>query len=110
MPYKTEKQKIDCPFMDRRTKLLPCQKEMVVHYHNLGYSQRKIASMFNVSRRLVIFVIHPERLKKNLEARHDRGGWKVYYDTQKNNKYQREHRAYKHKTIKDAGQNRNVSN
>lgn len=99
MPYRTEKLKIDCPFMDRRTKLLPCQKEMVLHYHNLGYSQRAIARMFNVSRRLIIFIIHPERLAKNLDARRDRGGHKAYYDREKNNEYAKTHRRYKHKLL-----------
>ena len=79
MPYKTEKIKYDCPFLDKRSKLLPCQKEMVVYYHNQGYSQRKLAAMFNVSRRLITFIADPEKHKKNLEARRDRGGSKIYY-------------------------------
>lgn len=86
--------------MDRRTKLLPCQKEMVLHYHNIGYSQRAVAKMFNVSRRLIIFIIHPERLKKNLEARRDRGGHKAYYDKNKHKNYMKTHRKYKHNLLK----------
>lgn len=101
MPYKTEKLNIGCPFMDRRTKLLPCQKEMVVHYHKLGYSQRALAKMFGVSRRLIVFTISPERLAKNMQARRDRGGWQVYYDKEKNNAYQKVHRTYKHKLLKE---------
>lgn len=101
MPYKTESLSIDCPFMDRRTKLLPCQKEMVLHYHKLGHSQRTIARMFNVSRRLIIFIIYPERLEKNYKARLDRGGSKQYYEKSKNNEYQKIHRRYKHKLLKN---------
>jgi len=101
MPYKTEKVKLDCPFLDRRTKLLPCQKEMMIYWHNEGLSQRKLASMFNVSRRLVIFTTQPEKHNKNLQARIDRGGSKIYYKggaewaaTIRN------HRKYKHETLK----------
>lgn len=99
MPYKTEKLSIECPFMDNRSKLLPCQKEMVLHYSNLGYSQRKIAAMFNVSRRLITFIIAPDKLKKNYQARVDRGGSAAYYNRQKNNDYQKKHRRRKHQLL-----------
>jgi len=105
MPYKTDRMKIDCPFMDRRTKLLPCQRERMISLRNLGYSQRKLAAIFSVSRRLVTFVTDPQKKVKDLENRRDRGGSAVYYkggkewaDTMK------DHRRYKHsilKSIKD---------
>lgn len=101
MPYKTEKIYIDCPFMDKRNKLLPCQKEMVIHYSQLGYSQRKLAAMFNVSRRLIQFIVNPDSFKKNLQARQDRGGSKIYYDKDKHNESMKKHRKYKHEILKD---------
>jgi hypothetical protein len=102
MPYKTDKAKIDCPFFDKRVKLLPCQKEMVLYYHQQGFSQRKLAKMFNVSRRLIIFTIHPERLAKNLEARRDRGGTMAYYKGGETwNAYQRKHRKHKYNLLKE---------
>lgn len=101
MPYITEKLSIGCPFMDRRTKLLPCQKEMVLHYHKLGYSQRVIAKMFNVSRRLIVFIIYPEKHEKNYQARLDKGGSKQYYDKNKNSEYKKTHRRYKQKILKN---------
>ena len=102
MPYKTERIKFDCPFLDRRTKLLPCQKEMMMYWHLQGLSQRKIAAMFSVSRRLVIFYTQPEKLKKNLEARSDRGGSKAYYKGGKEwAETIREHRKYKYETLKN---------
>lgn len=102
MPFITDKVNINCPFLDRRTKLLPCQKEMVVYYHNLGYSQRKIAKMFNVSRRLIIFTIYPERLVKNKEERIQRGGSKIYYKRDKHTASTRKHRRYKYETLKQS--------
>lgn len=105
MPFVTDNISICCPFLDRRTKLLPCQKEMVLHYHKLGYSQRKIASMFNVSRRLVIFITHPEKMEKNKQDRRDRGGSKIYYDKDKHTKAIREHRRFKYKVLKESIKN-----
>ena len=101
MPFKTDSVKIGCPFLDRRTKLLPCQKEMVVHYSNLGYSQRKLATMFNVSKRLIQFTISPEKLAKNIELRNDRGGSNIYYKKETHTKYMRKHRRYKNDLLKN---------
>ena len=102
MPYKTEKVAIDCPFLDRRTKLLPCQKQRMVHLGKLGYSQRKLAAIFNVSRRLVTFILDPQKKVKDLENRRDRGGSKVYC---KGGKEWAEtikiHRKYKHQLLKN---------
>jgi transposase len=101
MPFKTDSLYIKCPFLDRRTKLLPCQKEMVIHYSNLGYSQRKLATMFNVSKRLIQFVIAPEKLAKNLDARRDRGGSSIYYKKDIHTNAIREHRRYKYNILKN---------
>lgn len=102
MPYKTDKMKIDCPFLDRRTKLLPCQKERMFLLGQEGYSQRKLAAMFNVSRRLVTFVLDPQKKVKDLENRRDRGGSMAYYKGGEEwAKTMREHRKYKYQTLKD---------
>lgn len=100
MPYSTEKLAIDNPFMDRRVKLIPCQREMVLYWHREGLSQRKLAAMFHVSRRTIQFIIDPEKLQKNKERREERGGWEQYYDREKNNDYQKTHRRYKHQILK----------
>lgn len=102
MPYKTEKIKIACPFLDRRTKLLPCQKERMIMLHNQGYSQRKLAFIFSVSRRLVQFITCPAKKLKDLENRRDRGGSMIYYKGGEEwNKIMREHRKYKHLLLKE---------
>jgi hypothetical protein len=102
MPYITDKVKIDCPFFDRRSKLLPCQKEMMQHYHGMGYSQRKLAAMFNVSRRLVQFITCPEKHVKNLNSRRDRGGSKAYYKGGEEwAATMRKHRRYKYNLLSD---------
>jgi transposase len=102
MPYKTEKIKLDCPFLDNRIKLLPCQKEMVMYWHERGFSQRKIAKMFNVSRRLITFIIDPIKKINNLKRREERGGTMIYYKGGKEwSETMKKHRKHKYKTLKN---------
>jgi hypothetical protein len=101
MPYKTEKLKLGNEFLDRRTKLLPCQKERVKHLYHEGVSITAIGKIMNVNKRSIQFILFPERLAKNISDRHDRGGWEQYYDKGYNNAAQRTHRRYKYNTLKD---------
>lgn len=101
MPYKTDKMKLNCPFLDRRTKLLPCQQERLILLHKAGMSQRKLAALFNVSRRLIQFIVYPEKKIRNLEARELRGGTMKYYKGGKEwANTMMEHRKYKYKLLK----------
>ena len=61
---------------------------------------RKIAEMFNVSRRLIQFILDPEKHKENLERRKERGGSKIYYKKEQHTKAIREHREYKKEILK----------
>ena len=101
MPYKTEKLSLESPFLKRSVKLLPCQKEMICYWSKMGYSQRKLAKMFKVSRRLITFIIDPKKHEKNLERRAERGGSSQYYNKEKHKEYMKEHRVYKNETLKD---------
>lgn len=102
MPYKTDKLKLDSPFLKRTAKLLPCQKEMIIYWSKvMGYSQRQLAKMFNVSRRTITFIIDPEQLKQNKERRLERGGSKQYYNKEKHNLEMKKHRNYKYQTLKN---------
>jgi len=98
MPSRTDTIPINNPFLDRRTKLLPCQKEMVKFHYERGISINQLARDFKVNKRSIQFILFPERLAKNKELREDRGGWKIYYDKDSNTLAQLEHRHYK-KTI-----------
>lgn len=101
MPYKTDKLAIADPFLDRRTKMLPCQKEMAIYWFNAGKSIASIAKLFRVNKRLIQFLIYPERKKANLEHRQARGGTKQYYNREDHNQEMKEHRQYKHKILND---------
>lgn len=102
MPYLTDKEKIDNPFLDRRVKLIPCQREMVLYWYKQGTSIRAIARMFHVDKGTIQFILFPERLQRNRELRQARGGSKIYYKKEKNTKAMREHRQYKYAVLKDA--------
>jgi transposase len=100
MPYKTDKMKLDSPFLDRRVKLLPCQREMVLYWTAQGLSQRNLAKMFKVSRRLITFIQDPKKKEKCLENRAARGGWKQYYKGGEEwASTMKDHRRYKHKVL-----------
>lgn len=101
MPRKTDSIKLGDAFLKRSAKLLPCQKEMVVWWHtNRGLSQRQLATLFHVSRGTIRFILDPDKLKRNLEARTARGGSKIYYDKSKHSAAIKEHRNYKKQLFK----------
>ena len=74
------------PRVDLRTRL---------YDHNKGLSQRRIADIFHVSRRLIQFVIDPSKHEDNLERRKERGGSSAYYDREAHAKAMRVHRKRK---------------
>jgi transposase len=101
MPYKTEKLKLDSPFLDKRVKLLPCQKEMVLYWTERGMSQRNLAKLFKVSRRLITFIQDPKKKEVDLQRRAERGGSKIYYKGGAEwAETQRRHRSRKHELLK----------
>jgi predicted HTH transcriptional regulator len=97
VPYKFESDKIKLPEgKDRRVKLTSEDKEAIKALYATGdISTYKLAEQFNVSRRTIQFILDPSKKKANLERLEERGGWKVYYDKDKNNEYMTNHRRYK---------------
>jgi hypothetical protein len=74
---------------------------MVRWWYDQGTSITQIAKMFKVNKRLIQFELFPERKKKNLEHRQDRGGWKAYYKGGKEwAETMKDHRKYKNKLLK----------
>ena len=100
MPYKSEKFVLPSKMMDKRVKLLPCQKEMISYWTERGLSQRQLAKMFNVSRRLITFIQDPSKQERNLQRRKESGGSKQYYDKEKHRKYMQDHRKSKNERMK----------
>ena len=103
MPYKSEKIKIEGTQHDRSRKLTEDQKAYI-HWlrEEEGLSQRQLAAMFGVSRRLITFVLDPEKEKQNkaLQKQHRLEG--RYKNTKEQwAEVQREHRRYKQQLHKD---------
>ena len=93
MPYKCEPLHIPKP-KDRRVKLTDEQRIEIKASMGL-YSQRKLAAMYNVSRRLITYILDPKKQEANLKQRAERGGSKIYYDKDKHTIAMRTHRQYK---------------
>jgi hypothetical protein len=107
MPRKTDLLALNDPFFKRSVKLLPCQKEMVKHWYEKGTSITQIAKDFKVSKRLIQFILFPERQEKNLQDRKERGGTTIYYVKEKHTKATKEHRDYKKQILNDTTRNNN---
>lgn len=63
-----------------RLLILPEEKVLIYKLWRARYSKRKLARLFDVSRRSIDFIISPDKLKENREKAKERGGWKQYYD------------------------------
>lgn len=102
MPYKTEKLKLDNYFIDKRTKLLPCQKERVYHmYYHDNYSLNQLAKIFHCSKRLIHFIVKPEKKEKADLQYKERRKDKRYYDKEKHKNAMNKHRKRKHELLKN---------
>lgn len=103
MPYRVQKKGILLPpELDRRVKLLDSDKTEIKRLYEEGATIRGLTRQYKVSRRLIQFIIFPERQKKNLSDRKIRGGSKQYYKGGKEwSETMKEHRRYKHETLKD---------
>lgn len=67
---------------DKRVKLSDEQKKEIKELYG-KVSQRKLAEMYGVSRRLIIFIGCPEKKEQNLLARKLSCGSKQYYNKDK---------------------------
>jgi hypothetical protein len=81
--------------LDGRRKILPEQHAEIRALYKTLKSQREVARMYGVSRRLIVFILFPERLlalqKKHREEQH----WKTYYNKDARRLYMRKYRAKK---------------
>ena len=102
MPYKSEKIKLSRE-QDRRIKLNAEQREEIKHKYSTGlYSQRQLAKEYNVSRRLITFIIDPEKEQRNKELFKERRADGRYKPTKGEwANTMREHRHYKEKLFRE---------
>ena len=81
---------------DKRVKLTKSQKhDIVLEYNQGSTSQRKLALKYNVSRRLIQFILDPEKEKRNKEQFAARQKDGRYYDKNTHKKQMKAHRKHK---------------
>lgn len=96
MPYKFEKVPINNPKHDKRFKLTDEDRANIREEYATGMtSQRNLAQKYGVSRRLIQFILNPEKqkvAKQQFAARQKEGR---YYDKEKHKVYVQKHRKHK---------------
>lgn len=79
MPYRSTGITICGTRYDRRQKLTPEQRAEIFHrYMTEDVSQRRLAREYGVSRRLITFIVNPEREKRNRELLNKRKAKGMY--------------------------------
>ena len=79
---------------DKRLRLSPLLREEI-RQNEERLSLRKLAAKYGVSKRLIQFIINPEKHAENLKRREERGGSTVYYDPEKHREAMQRHREHK---------------
>lgn len=94
MPTQLDKMRVKT---DKRIKLTAEDKEEIVRLRDEGWSWSKLAERFGVSKRLIDFTLHPEKLEENRRLRRERllTDPQRYYDREKHNKNMQDLRARK---------------
>lgn len=99
MPYKYQIEKLKIPrSLDRRVRLTDQDKISIIFHWKQGEGIRAIARDYEgiCSRRLIQFVIFPERYQKARETfKENRKDGRYYHGGEKWAQTMREHRAYK---------------
>lgn len=82
--------------IDKRIKLTEVDKQQILNLYNDGVlSQRKLALLYNVSRRTIAFIIDPTKKERCKEQFKERQADGRYYNKDKNRIYQQKHREHK---------------
>ena len=96
LPSKIEKIAINNPSNDKRVKLTSEDKESIRREYAVGdTSYNKLALKYGVSKRLIYFVVNPDKQKIAKEQFSERQKDGRYYSKEKHRKYMQDHRLHK---------------
>lgn len=101
-PYRRKLATLLTEEQDRRRKIPTSEHEYIRERYKQGESTRELARAYNVSRRLIVFIIHPERLQAHYERKKEQKYSSVYYHTHdRREKHAEEVKRWRHykKTI-----------
>jgi len=85
------------PMQDGRRKIPPSLHSQIRQDYADLKSQRAVAKKYNVSRRLIVFILYPERYKEFQGQRYSLKVWLKYYDKKAHGKAIQLYRAKKRK-------------
>lgn len=103
MPYFEEGKYLIPPNKKRTRKLSDEDREDIKKMYASGdFSYNTLAKKFNVSKRLIIFIVNPESKRREYERRRERIRLGLYqqYNPEKGAEYMRNHRRYKRELFK----------
>lgn len=96
MPRKSDSMPIRNPEHDKRVKLTDADRENIrKDYEGGDISIRGLERKYKVSRRLIQFILFPERLEKSKKLYAERQKDGRYYDKDKHRAYTKKHRDHK---------------
>ena len=102
MPRISDSVPINNPSLDRRVKLTDEQREQIRNEYNAGdTSYQKLADEYGVSKRLVMFIVNPDKeiiAREQFKQRQKDGR---YYNKEEHTKQVKEHRDYKKKLYEE---------
>lgn len=100
MPTMLDRMKVG---VDKRIKLTQEDKKEIVRLRDEGWSLNRLADKFEVSKRLIDFTLHPEKLEENKRLRRERllNDPQRYYDREKHTKSIQDIRARKKQEHKE---------
>lgn len=102
MPRKSDNVPINNPSLDRRVKLTEEQRMQIKEiYLAGGTSYQKLADEYGVSKRLVMFIVNPEKEKIAKEQYKQRRKDGRYYNKEEHTRQIKEHRQYKKKLYEE---------
>lgn len=84
---------------DKRIKIPKEDYPYIKQRHKNGEAIRAIARSYDVDKRLIQFILFPERLELNKKLRKERGGWKQYYNTDTRREEMRKFRKHKRELL-----------
>lgn len=81
---------------DRRYKLTHKQREDIRREYIVDFRTKKwLADKYNITPTQVRYILYPADVKAILERKHERGGWKQYYDKAKHAAEMKKYRKHK---------------
>jgi len=96
MPYEFEYNKKHIPrHLNKNVKIAKEDHEKIREDYKILKSQRKTAKKWNVSRRLIQFILDPEKHKEQKEKFKERQKTGIYYTKEKQKEYIKKYRHHK---------------